>query len=212
MPNGEAMRCLVIGNGKSLKDIPLDFLKRYPSFGSNRIYLLDGFTPDYYACVNPLVAKQYSKEIARMKSEKYICAKHAHLIPGSTGIVSISNALFSFRPDCYLYEGYTVTYVLLQLAFWKGYREVGLIGVDHDYVFEGAPNQELKAEGEDHNHFHPDYFSGGVKWNAPDLAKSEEAYEIARQVYTESGRRIINLTPGSKLDVFPREDWTSWLE
>ena len=28
--------CLVVGNGPSLKKIPKDFLKKYPTFGTNR--------------------------------------------------------------------------------------------------------------------------------------------------------------------------------
>ena len=31
--------CLIIGNGPSLANIPLKFLKKYASFGTNRIYL-----------------------------------------------------------------------------------------------------------------------------------------------------------------------------
>lgn len=205
------MRCLVIGNGKSLNQIPRDLLEKYPTFGSNRIYLLDGFTPTYYAACNPLIVKQYAKEINRMKCEKFIHNKLSSLIPGSIPLYDIGAELFSFRPDAYIYEGYTVTYVLLQLAYWKGFQEIGLVGVDHNYTFDGAPNQLLKAEGEDVNHFSPDYFTNGAEWHAPDLAKSERAYKMAETVYNESSRKIINLTPGTKLDVFTKGDWQEWL-
>lgn len=207
----ELRRCLVIGNGKSLNDISRELLDKYPTFGSNRIYLLNGFIPTYYAACNPLVIKQYAKEINRMKCEKFIKDKLSSLIPGSTPLYDIGAELFSFRPDAYIYEGYTVTYVLLQLAYWKNFQEVGLVGVDHDYQFKGAPNQLLKAEGEDPNHFSPDYFANGAEWHAPDLAKSERAYRMAETVYNDNNRKIINLTPGTKLDVFQKGDWQSWL-
>ena len=51
---------LVIGNGPSLSDMPLGFLTMYHSFGTNRIYLLDGFMPDYYVAVNNLVIEQFN--------------------------------------------------------------------------------------------------------------------------------------------------------
>jgi hypothetical protein len=62
--------CIIIGNGPSLKEIPQDFLKKYPTFGTNRIYAikhLEGFHPVYYASVNPLVLDQFGREMI----EKY---------------------------------------------------------------------------------------------------------------------------------------------
>ena len=205
-------RCLVLGNGPSLKDMPRELLEKYPTFGSNRVYLLDGFTPTYYAAVNPLVVKQFANEINKMDCEKYITEKLSSRIPGSIPLNNVGCNLFSFRPDKYIWEGFTVTYVLLQLAFWKGFDEVGLLGVKHEYTFTGSPNQLLNAKGPDLNHFAPDYFTDGMIWNAPDLERSENAYRIAHQVYSDAGRGIINLTPGTKLEVFPKGDYLSWLE
>ena len=203
--------CLVIGNGPSLADIPLTLLKVYPTFASNRIYLLDGFTPTYYACVNPLVVEQSIDEINGMIcNEKYITAAWADKIFGAYPLYSVGMRIFSADPLRMIYEGFTVTYVLLQLAFWKGYERVGLVGVDHNYRYQGQPNQECLATGIDPNHFHPDYFSGGTIWNNPDLEESERSYTLAKKAYNDSGRKIINLTPGSKLDIFDREDWRAW--
>lgn len=199
---------LIIGNGPSLADIPNEFLSKYPTFGSNRVYLK--FTPDYYACVNPLVIEQYYTEIARMDSIKFIRASHTHLVPGSIGLHKSTQAPFSTDPLVWYHEGWTVTFVLMQLAYWFKYRRIGLIGVDHRYTFDGKPNQELKAQGADVNHFDPDYFAAGTKWNAPDLARSQQSYRIAKAVFERDGREIINLTPGSALTVFECEDWQTW--
>jgi hypothetical protein len=64
--------------------------------------------------------------------------------------------------------------------------------------------------GDDPNHFDPTYFKG-QEWNNPDLAKSEKYYSIARDIYQRDSRRIINLTEGSALDVFEREEIASWM-
>ena len=65
---------LVIGNGPSLNDVPLEFLTRYKSFGTNRIYLLDGFTPTYYVAVDPVAIEPFIREIRKLESEKFIAA------------------------------------------------------------------------------------------------------------------------------------------
>ena len=203
--------CLVIGNGPSLADMPLDFLRSYPTFASNRIYLLDGFNPTYYACVNPLVVEQSIKEINALKcEEKYITSAWANKITGSIPLYSVGMRIFSHEPDRLIYEGFTVTYVLLQLALWKGFTKVGLVGVDHHYRYEGNPNQECLATGVDPNHFHPGYFSNGTRWNNPDLAESEASYSMARRAFEQAGGQVVNITPGSHLDVFEREDWKTW--
>lgn len=201
-------KCLLICNGPSLNDIPDAFLDKFPTFGSNRIYLR--YTPDYYACVNPLVLKQYHKDIGEMKCIKFIPEYYGHLVPGAVRLRITPSKIFATRELTPLYEGYTVTYVLMQIAYWYGYEKVGLIGCDHRYKFSGKPNEKLTADGKDPNHFDPDYFADGAEWNAPDLAKSEDSYKMAKDIYRKAGREIVNLTEGSALDVFPKEDWREW--
>lgn len=201
-------RCLIIGNGPSLADVPNEFLAKYPTFGSNRVYLK--FTPHYYACVNPLVIEQYFTEIAQINCVKYIRASHKHLVPGSAGLHKRNTPAFSKEPLRWIHEGWTVTFVLMQLASWYGFVEVGLIGVDHSYNFDGRPNEKLTANGVDVNHFDPSYFSGGKAWNAPDLVRSEQSYRLAKEAYEADGRKIVNLTAGSQLDVFEKEDINDW--
>jgi len=202
--------CLIIGNGPSLKDIPLSFLNRYPSFGTNRIYLLDGFTPTYYASVNPLVIEQSLAEINDLDCTKFVRMDYGQKITGSYPLISAKVPMFSKDPLKCVYEGFTVTYVCMQLAFWMGFTTALLVGVDHRFTFEGKPNQEMISRGEDVNHFHKDYFGEGVIWNNPDLHRSEMAYRMAKLNFEKDGRTIINITPGSALDVYERGDWQKW--
>ena len=203
---------IVIGNGPSLKDIPVAFLEKYASFGTNRIYLLDDFLPTYYVAVNPLVIEQSAGYIKDIECEaKFITAFYTqHLLTDAIPLYSSVIPAFSRDPEKFTYEGYTVTYVCLQLAFFMGFKTVLLVGVDHKYEFKGLPNQMMIAEGDDVNHFHPDYFGAGVKWHNPDLVQSERAYRMAKTVFDMDGRSIVNLTPGSALDVFEKGDWSEW--
>lgn len=194
---------LVIGNGPSLKSIPDDFLSRYVSFGSNRIYLR--FQPDYYVAVNPLVIAQNRDDITALDCVKFIRGGEG----GGYPLHSIGRKAFSYEPDKWIYEGYTVTFVSLQLAYWMGFTTVLLVGVDHRYEYDGKPNEQRQMDGDDPNHFDPSYFRG-QEWNNPDLEKSTQAYRMARMAYETDGRRVINLTEGSRLDVFPKGSVEEW--
>ena len=203
---------IVIGNGPSLRDVPLDFLTACPSFGTNRIYLLDGFTPTYYVAVNPLVLEQSKTEINRIDCKaKFIKSPFAKSWFGPAyPLKSSSIPGFSREPHEWIYEGHTVTYVCLQIAFYMGFETIILVGVDHRYEFEGQPNQEVTSQGPDANHFHPDYFGEGVRWHNPDLYRAEMSYSMANTVFEKAGCRIVNLTPESDLDVFEKGDISEW--
>lgn len=205
---------VVIGNGTGLNNVPLDFLYQYPTFGTNRIYLLENFTPDYYVCVNPEVIRQYSKEIEAIESFKFISEKaiykgNAYRI--QTSATGHALPAFSMEPYIWIPEGFTVTYVCLQLAFFMGFKTILLVGVDHKYRFSGQPNELLTAKGKDVNHFSSEYFANGAKWNAPDLEKCEQYYALAEQVYRNAGREIINLSDPTELDIFEKGNINKWL-
>lgn len=197
---------IVIGNGPSLKTVPNEWLQKYPTFGTNRIYLKEGFTPTYHVCVNPLVQEQFGGEIHRMNCLKF--ATHLEG-PDVLRLQSVNLPVFSFAPDEWIFEGWTVTFVALQLAYFMGFNTVLLIGVDHRYDFSGNPNEQKLMTGDDPNHFDPNYFKG-AQWNNPDLERSEASYEKAKLAFEGTGRTIINLGPDSALEVFPKgvpEEW-----
>ncbi|MCZ2076663.1 MAG: hypothetical protein LC130_16920 [Bryobacterales bacterium] len=203
--------CIVAGNGPSLKETPLSDVP-FDTFGTNRCFLPGGFTPTFYVSVNPLVIEQSIPGILSIDaSAKFIAQAFANQVPGSFSLRSNSLARFSMEPWNGLYEGFTVTFVCLQLAYFLGYRTVLLVGVDHRYDFNGVPNEQVVSTGADPNHFNSDYFGSGFTWNNPDLARSETSYRMALSVFDGDGRRIVNCTPGSALDVFERGKLEDWL-
>ncbi len=82
-----------------------------------------------------------------------------------------------------VWEGATVTNVALQLAFYHGFPQVILIGVDHNFTDKGKANQTVVSAGDDPNHFSPAYFGKGFRWQFPDLETSEIGYNLARKAY-----------------------------
>jgi hypothetical protein len=203
---------IIIGNGPSLRSVDRQLFYNHFTLGSNRCYLPGGYIPDYYVVVNNLLIEQFHAEIAVIGGPcqaKFIKAQYANLVPGSYPIQSIRPHIFSKNPAEGMYEGYTVTYVAMQLAWWMGFSTILLVGVDHNYIQDGKPNQQQKMTGDDPNHFSAEYFKG-ANWNLADIMHMTEAYQLAKEAYEGAGRKIINLTPNSKLNVFEREDIGKW--
>lgn len=207
-------RCFILANGPSLNKVDLSLLRNDITFGLNRVYLLFDkveFRPTYYVSVNELVLKQFHQEIKPLPFPKFLNWKERSLFDYKdektifirTGL-TIRDA-FIGDPLHPLSDGGTVTYVALQLAYFMGFSEVILIGLDHSFQDKGIPNRtEERATVEDANHFVPNYFPKGVKWQLPDLHRSEIAYGLARKEFENDGRKIFDATAGGKCEVFEK--------
>ncbi|MEI2418989.1 6-hydroxymethylpterin diphosphokinase MptE-like protein, partial [Arthrospira platensis SPKY2] len=208
-------RCVIIGNGPSLNEMDLSFLKDEICFGTNKIYLgfeRWQFSPTYYVAVNPYVVEQSVNEIRKISCPKFIGNRGIPYFDSGDDMIFIKTfpapkESFSKRPDLGLNEGCTVTYVAMQLAYYMGFSEVILIGVDHHFVTQGTPHKAIVSDGDDLNHFDPNYFAKGLTWQLPDLANSEKSYRVAKKVFEDSGRKIIDATVNGQCQVFPKEDY-----
>jgi hypothetical protein len=195
--------CIIIGNGPSLRSVPNDFLDSVPTMGCNRIYLK--YLPTYYVAINELLISQYRMEIQNVASTGTAFIRERTGIRNAYQLHLIETPMFSFAPTKWIYDGHNTTFVMLQLAFFLGFTNVLLVGVDHKYKFDGKPNETLFMKEDDPNHFHPHYFKG-KQWQAPDLKVSEDAYRMAKEAYEQNNRRITNVTQGSALRVFKHEE------
>jgi hypothetical protein len=209
-------RGFIIGNGPSLRDLDLGKLRNEITFGMNRFYLLFprlGFATTYFVSINDLVIQQCAEDIRALSIPKFLSWRSHTLIQPTPDMnflyTSYTGPRFSRNAARRLWEGATVTYVALQLAFHMGFQQVILIGVDHNFTSSGTPNQTVTSEGDDPDHFSPNYFGKGFKWQLPDLDTSEIAYRRARTVYEQAGRQVLDATRGGKLSVFPKVDYDS---
>jgi hypothetical protein len=213
-------RCFIIGNGPSLNKTDLSLLKDEYTFGLNRIYLLFpklGFHTSYFVSINRLVIEQFNKDIEELPMPKFINWHAREHISQKQDLYFIRDPYdgsmgFSHNPGKRIWEGATVTYVAMQLAYYMGFREVFLIGVDHSFTTKGEPNKEVTSQGGDPNHFDPSYFGKGYRWQLPDLDFSEKAYRIAKTYFETDGRKIVDATIGGKLEVFEKADYSSLFE
>jgi hypothetical protein len=202
--------CFIIGNGPSLNSMDLTPLRMYHTFGLNKIYLLFDRVDldlDYLVAVNKLVIEQsvhiYQKLpmtlFLNYKNARKIITKRDNLYFLYTGAKSTFISDITRR----ICEGATVTYVAMQIAYYMGFRNVFLIGVDHRFKAHGQPYEKQFLQGEDTNHFDPNYF-GNMEWQLPHHEASEFAYNMARSFYNRDNRRIYDATLNGKLDIFPK--------
>lgn len=211
-------KAVIVCNGPSLLKSDLSLLDGIFTFGLNKINLLferSRFRPSCIVAVNSFVIEQNAGFYNTTDLPLFLDShgrRHVHS-RASTIFLHASRSR-QFARDCSMsvYQGHTVTYVAMQLAFHMGFRQVALIGADHDFAVKGPANKKVVSGDKDFSHFDPNYFSGGEKWQLPDLYQSEIAYTMARQVYEVFGGRIVNATEGGKLEVYERmklEDFIS---
>lgn len=203
-------RCVIIGNGPSLRNTDMSLLRDVHTFGLNRIYLMFdelGFETTFHVVVNRYVVEQCSDDFRKIGAPLFTTFLNRDLLGGAANtayLYSVVGPWFGRDVSSGVWEGYTVTYVAMQLAYFMGFSEVILIGVDHRFAVNGAPNQLVESRGPDASHFDPRYFAKGFKWQLPDLDNSEIAYKLARKTFEADGRRIVDATVGGALTVFPK--------
>ena len=209
-------RCFIIGNGPSLQNTDMRKLRDEFTFGLNRIYLMFeelGFSTSVFVSINDLVIEQSAADIQSLALPKFCSWRSRQWLAPQDDLyflyTTYTGPKFAKNAAGRLWEGATVTYVALQLAYYFGFSEVILIGVDHNFATKGKPNTTITSQGDDPNHFNPKYFGKGFRWQLPDLETSEIAYRMARGAFEADGRRVVDATVGGKLAVFPKVDYAS---
>jgi len=214
-------RAVILCNGPSLLKVNFKKLENSGvyTFGLNKINLLfdrESFRPDCIVSVNSLVLEQNADFFNSTNIELFVdsYAKQKGIIENRKNITYLhSSGVQRFAKDVSISisQGYTVTFVALQLAFHMGFQEVAIIGADHSYSSHGTPNKMMNSDEVDKSHFDPSYFSGGMKWHFPDIFESEVWYGRAQNMYKAHGRCVFNCTEGGELEVFPRSSLSDFL-
>ena len=206
-------KAIILCNGPSLNKVDFDLIgPDCFTFGLNKINLLfdrSDFRPACIVAVNPLVIEQnrefYNKTDIPLFLDSLAARRGLVNSRGNVVFMHSGGPSDGFAKDCSMSitQGYTVTYVALQLAFHMGFQSVALVGADHTFAAKGPANKTVEGSSVDQSHFDPRYFSN-VKWQLPDLFESEVAYTRANNMYKAHDRKIYNCTDGGELEVFNR--------
>lgn len=207
-------RCFIIGNGPSLRIEDLERIKNEITFATNRIYhVFDQTTwrPTYYCVQDFRLIQNSYREINEIQAKrKFVGCSNDEEYELLDSFTFIKLYIDSFYPDLPqfsddlklgIYEGFTVTYMCIQIAIYMGFREIVLLGIDHNYSVELLPDGSIKT-----NDIEKDHFDSKDKVdNLPQPAKTTLAYIAAKQYCEKNGINVYNATRGGKLEVFERK-------
>ncbi|MBO6609853.1 6-hydroxymethylpterin diphosphokinase MptE-like protein [Altererythrobacter sp.] len=202
---------LIVGNGPSLNQTPLEKFAHIPSIGMNKIDLLfsrSDWRPTMILCVNNVVVQQHRDSFLTSEIPVYLAWKSRWFVRGKSQSVRYFNLFdseeFSMDLPAGVGSGATVTYPALQFAYYMGADPVIVVGVDHNFDRSGGSNIYEKRIGDDVNHFDPNYFASGMTWGVPNLDASEEVFLRSRLAFEADGRKIYDATIGGKLQIFEK--------
>jgi hypothetical protein len=219
-------RCFVIGNGPSLTIQDLEKLKKEYTFASNKIYLVFGETnwhPTYYCTQDDkFIARDFELIKQTVVADNKFIAGNSLIwksiyLPDWIYFFSDSKIFFPRHPQVSkdiskkIIDGFTITYTEIQLAFYMGFSEIYLLGIDHNYSSNLNPDGSISTT-EANNHFY-DKNIGSLEafkdYYYPVLEYSSLAYESAKKYADANGIKIENATRGGKLEVFKRVNFDS---
>jgi len=221
-------RVVIIGNGPSLNQLDLGLLAEVPTIAVNAIFLASdrmGFDPTYYVVEDTAVMRDNLDQIKEYKAgHKFFPSIYRDQIgnPPNTSYFRMNTGFYEGRSPAFcvprfsidasqrLYSGQSVTIINLQLAYYMGFSDVILIGMDFSYSIPESSivdGNRILSQGDDPNHFHPDYFGKGKVWKDPKLDRVLANYQLAKLMFESDGRQIVNATPGGKLELFERVDF-----
>lgn len=225
-------RVFVIGNGPSLNQTDMSKMKDEITIGSNRCYLgYDkwGYNFKYWAIEDVRVCRDTAEEWNSIDHEtKFIPFDLENTVTNWDNICLVNfkreggwrtvdggkvfYPIFSTNHKV-LRFGYTVTYMMLQIAYIMGCDPIYLVGVDHYYSRtedkKDGHNARFISTGEDPDHFDPNYFGKGRKYHKPRTDLSTLSYQSAENTSRRNGRRILNATKTTALDVFEKVEYDS---
>ena len=213
--------CFIIGNGPCLRTSDLELIKDYDSFACNMIFRIFNETnwkPTYYvvqdryvnadkgiqdlSCENLFISEYYWRKNT-VNNPKAICFR------GKRYRKSIQNPKFSEDIDKHIINMPTVTYSMIQIASYLGYKRIYLMGMDHDYplIFDKA-GRIIRTSNKRNHIFYDDTPSEIIA----DIEGMNIAYLAAKEYSQNNGIRIINVSRGGRLECFERAELEAVLE
>ncbi len=225
-------RCFVIGTGPSLNQLDLDKLRGETTFGVNGTFkLAQDVDLDYFVYVSNWYLNYNADGIRNVHCKRRFIPKTMKVLASKVPTTWLNvkgpryrsltlrelqvPAAFSKDPGRFIVAGGSVLFLCLQLAYYMGFQEVVLIGVDHSYGGKGDDRKAKRHGGtvlevgeKDTAHFDADYVPGGISYPV-DLKATEEGFRVAKRVFEADGRVIRNATPGTRLDVYQKVDYNT---
>ena len=202
-------RVFITCTGPSLTIEDLEMLKGEYVFGMNSICLIHDKTdwkPDFFGCQDKHVFEKIKDTMLSTDNGivfmPYYYKKHyntpdEYVYFHMSGAYHLYEMIYGpkyfakFSDDCYktVYDGYTITYSIMQLAIYIGFDDLYLIGADCSYL------------GKKEHFIETGHHDPGVQYAAERMFAS---YGVAKEYAEAHGVKIFNATRGGCLEMFPR--------
>lgn len=214
-------RCFIIGNGPSLSGNDLDMLKDEKTFACNRIYNIfpkTSWRPTFYMCVDRECLKDEIENIKKLKGcTKWLCTIARRYGRTQEDEIHYCNQYGPFFVHVerkvqtsvsedvskYFSISQTVTCQEIEFAIYMGFKEIYLLGVDHNYPISIDQNGYKVVDNNVKSHFE----GGGSKEKSLHYIYYDAAtqcYQVCENYAKNHGIKIYNATRGGKLEVFER--------
>lgn len=205
--------CYIIGNGPSLTPEDLKILSPYDCFVSNGFYRIQDqidFIPTYYViqdryCMDSEKANSLSAK--NILFGDYFCRTHTitrenvYCFPTKRTIGKQKIIFGNLNQK--ITDAYTVTFSMIQIAVSLGYKNIYLLGIDHNYPFTYDEQGNVKKDETITAHF---YRGEKVDDFICNVEGMNRAYLCAKEFADSNEIKIINVTRGGKLEVFDRKN------
>ena len=212
---GNGKRCFILGNGPSIRNVDLNQLQDEDTVTVNFFYdhgNNKGFVSKYYLAVDTAFYSgdplEYLKKVHTDYPSLQMILKYDAFRSGAfteeDNIHFIYAKLFQYknliRADCTknMTAAINVVCQCIQVALHLGYKEIYLLGCDFSQYASLRPGHFYQPEAG-----LPRVTSMGsdAKWSA----KVHYHHYALKKYADKQGVRIINLTPGSLIDAYPRD-------
>lgn len=207
--------CVIVGNGPSLKASDLTKLNELgiATFACNRIYLIFDQTdwrPTYYFMSDEKLMSQYDDNIPDVPAcNRFFPKRYWNRIYNGRFYNELDfdyekEGKFSLDAAEGVYPAGSVTTEMIQFAYYMGFKEIYLIGVDFSYAMTNVLNNKTYSYQGENNYFIKGYLKDGEVADMPNVAANLLSFHAAKSAIEGQGRIIMNATRGGKLEVFDR--------
>lgn len=200
-------RCFIIGNAPSLRYSDLEILRQMGEicFGVNRIYKAFDKTkwkPDYYLAVDSIICENDHDIIEALEMEKFVRYFFGSKDWKSQNLYEfcgISSNEVGFTSDIVkgIYIGNTVIYDAMQIAYYMGFKEIYLLGVDLDF------SKKISEQG---RHFYKET-NKNERLMEGNLDYILHAFKYAADFLEKEGVKLRNLSRAGNWGEIKREDF-----
>ncbi len=209
----EGKRCFIIATGPSLTNEDILKLRNEYTFSMNAMCLKYNelnWVPTFYGIQdekvfhklkdyidNPMVKEilvdgRYKKECGNYSNWKFF-PRYSSYNSFDAYFHDTYRVLFSDDAHLVVYDGFTITYSLIQIAVYMGFKEIYLLGCDCGYSKDPSKRYFVDhgVVGTNVNNYSERFFA---------------AYKAADEYAKSHNVSIFNATRGGQLEIFPRVD------